>query len=230
MADAKAKTARKVPRGEKRREELAEVAGRLFLKHGFAETTMQMIASEAEASKETLYRHFSSKEALFAELISGRAAAVAGPQSALARDEPPATALFELGMSLLRLITKDEASSLFHIIIADAHRAPELAAIFYERGPGTTLKRLTAYLRSATERGWLRCPDPRRAAKLFVGAVISHHHLHCLIGQPPSPITPEEMREHVQAAVEMFLSHFGSQTGTSTQTDNRLVEPQPKQR
>lgn len=212
MADTKAKAARKVPRGEKRREELAEVAGRLFLKHGFAETTMQMIASEAEASKETLYRHFSSKEALFAELISARAAAVAGPQSALARDEPPAAALFELGMSLLQLITKDEGSSLFHIIIADAHRAPELAAIFYERGPGTTLKRLTAYLRSATQRGQLRCPDPRRAAKLFVGAVVSHHHLHCLIGQPPSPITPGEMREHVQAAVEMFLSYFGARS------------------
>jgi hypothetical protein len=33
--------------------------------------------------------------------------------------------------------------------------------------------------------------------------------LHCLIGQPPSPITSGEMREHVQAAVDMFLSYFG---------------------
>ena len=166
--------------------ELAEVAERLFLKHGFAETTMQMIASEAEASKETLYRHFASKEALFAELINARAAAVAGPQSALARDEPPATALFELGMSLMNLMMKGEAPSLFNIVIADARRAPDLARIFYDQGPGATLKRLTAYLRSATQRGQLRCPDPRHAAKLFLGAVISHHHLHCLIGQPPS--------------------------------------------
>jgi TetR/AcrR family transcriptional repressor of mexJK operon len=188
-----------------------------------------MIASEAEASKETLYRHFSSKEALFAELISARAATVAGPQSALARDEPPATALFELGMSLLQLITKDEGYSLFHIIIADAHRAPELASIFYERGPGTTLKRLTAYLRSATQRGQLHCPDPRRAAKLFVGAVVSHHHLYCLIGQPPSPITPGEMREHVQAAVEMFLSHFGGEARMTGQKNNQPVEPRPKE-
>jgi TetR/AcrR family transcriptional regulator, mexJK operon transcriptional repressor len=228
MADAKAKTVRKVPRGEKRREELAEVAERLFLKHGFADTTMQMIASEAEASKETLYRHFSSKEALFAELINARAAAVAGPQSALARDEPPATALFELGMSLLQLITKDEDASLFHIIIADARRAPELAAIFYDRGPGTTLKLLTAYLRSATKRGQVHCPDPGRAAKLFVGAVVAHHHLHCLIGQPPCPITPGEMREHVQAAVEMFLSYFGGQAGTSGKED-QPVGSSPKE-
>jgi TetR/AcrR family transcriptional regulator, mexJK operon transcriptional repressor len=129
---------------------------------------------------------------------------------------------------LLQLITKDEGSSLFSLIIADAHRAPELAAIFYERGPGSTLKRLTVYLRSATQHGWLRCPDPRRAAKLFVGAVVSHHHLHCLIGQPPSPVTPGEMREHVQAAVDMFLSHFGGQSGTSAQADDQASGSQPE--
>jgi TetR/AcrR family transcriptional repressor of mexJK operon len=190
--------------------ELARVAERLFLKHGFADTTMQMIASDAEASKETLYRHFSNKEALFAELISAKATAIAGPESALARDEPPRTALFELGMSLMHLMAKGDAPSLFNIVVAEAHRAPDLAGIFYNKGPGTTLKRLTAYLRSATLRGQLHCPDPRRAAKLFLGAVVSHHHLHCLIGQPPTPLSSTEMRKHVQAAVEMFLSHFAT--------------------
>jgi AcrR family transcriptional regulator len=191
--------------------ELAKVAERLFLTHGFSNTTMQMIASEAEASKETLYRHFSNKEALFAELISAKAADVAGPQSALARDEPPATALFELGTNLMQIMATGGSSSLFNMVVADAHRAPDLAKIFYDRGPGTTLKRLTAYLRSATRRGQLHCPDPQRAAKLFLGAVVSHHHLHCLIGQPPVPVSTTEMRRHVQAAVEMFLSHFANQ-------------------
>jgi TetR/AcrR family transcriptional regulator, mexJK operon transcriptional repressor len=93
--------------------------------------------------------------------------------------------------------------------MADAQRSPELAQIFYDQGPGTTVKRLTAYLRSATQRGLLNCPDPRRAAKLFLGAVVSHHHLHCLIGQP-APVSPIEMKQHVQAAVDMFLSHFSS--------------------
>jgi TetR/AcrR family transcriptional regulator, mexJK operon transcriptional repressor len=210
MANPKVKTARKVPRGEARRMELATIAGRLFLKHGFAETTMQMIALEAEASKETLYRHFASKEALFAELINAKAVAVSGPQSALARDEPPETALRELGTSLLTLMMKGEAPSLFNVVVADARRAPDLARIFYDQGPGATLRRLTAYLRSATQRGQLRCPNPHQAAKLFLGAVVSHYHLHCLIGQPPVPPSSAEISEHVRAAVEMFMSHFGA--------------------
>jgi AcrR family transcriptional regulator len=221
MTKLKVKAARRVHRGQARRVELATVAERLFLTHGFADTTMQMIALEAGASKETLYRHFSSKEALFAELINARATQVAGPQTALARDEPPETALFELGISLMQLMTKGDALSLFNIVIADAQRAPDLARIFYDQGPGTTLQRLTAYLRSATRRGRLQCSNPHRAAKLFIGAVISHHHLHCLIGQPPAAVSPAEMKEHVQAAVEMFLSHFSPASPTGRVVGSR---------
>jgi AcrR family transcriptional regulator len=103
MAQPRPHIIRRIPRGEKRRMELAGVAERLFVKHGFAETTMQMIASEAGSSKETLYRHFASKQALFAELISARAAAIAGPQSALASDEAPEKLLMGLGTSLMQL-------------------------------------------------------------------------------------------------------------------------------
>jgi TetR/AcrR family transcriptional repressor of mexJK operon len=190
--------------------ELAAVAERVFLKHGFADATMQMIASEAGGSKETLYRHFASKEALFTELISARAAAISGPESAIARDEPPQQALRELGMNLMHMVMKGDSSSLFNIIVVEAHRTPDLANIFYNQGPGATLKRLTEYLRAATHRGELACPDPQQAAKLFLGAVISHHHLHCLMGKPSKLLSETEMRNHVKAAVEMFLSHFAA--------------------
>lgn len=210
MAKPKHATVRKVPRGDVRRTELAAVAERTFLKHGFSATTMQMIASEAGSSKETLYRHFTSKQALFAELISARAAAIAGPQSAIASDEKPEQALTELGMGLMHLLVADKTTFLLRIVLAEAHRAPELARILYRHGPGATLERLTKYLNSATRRGQLRCPDPKRAAKLFLGAVASHYHLYGLIGQPSKPVTNLEMRAHVRVAVEMFLSHFAA--------------------
>eukprot|EP01035_Chromulina_nebulosa_P050689 gene50689-68939_t len=164
-----------------------------------------MIACEAGGSKETLYRHFESKEALFAELVGERASLIAGPDSGLGRDEPPEKALYELGLTLLRLMTRDDSRQLFGIVLAEAHRVPDLAAIFYQRGPGATLGRLTDYLRSATHQKRLRCNDPLRAARLFLGSVISHYHLHVLIGQPSGGATDREMKKHVTAAVAMFL-------------------------
>jgi TetR/AcrR family transcriptional regulator, mexJK operon transcriptional repressor len=199
---------RRVPRGEKRRAELSCVAEQIFMQHGFSETTMQMIASRAGGSKETLYRHFESKEALFAEIISQRAAQISGPDSALARGGSPRQVLFDLGMTLLRLMMQDEARLLFRVVLAEAQRAPELATIFYEKGPGLTLKTLTTYLRAATRRRELQCAQPLEAAKLFLGAVISHHHLICLIGSM-APLSEAAMRAHARAAVEMFLARYG---------------------
>src|ERR1700679_4183449 len=168
---------RKVPRGDRRREELIDVAEKIFLERGFPETTMQMIAEAAGASKETLYRHFESKEFLFAEIVSRKARQISGPDAPMARGGSPETVLSELGINLLRAIVTGEASFLFRTVVAEAARTPELGDLFYERGPGLTSERLTQYLAEASARGELHCDDPAVAARLYLGAVVSQFHL-----------------------------------------------------
>ena len=222
---SKKETRRRVPRGAKRRAEIVSVAERVFLKRGFADTTMQMIASLAGGSKETLYRHFASKEALFAEIVDRRATLISGPQSALARDEEPKAALSELGFGLMRLIMRSDTSLLLKIVVAEASRSPQLARVFYARGPGATLDRLTGYLRVATRRGQLDCPQPLLAAKLFIGSVVAQHHLHVLIGQPPAGPSESEMRKHVHAAVMMFLARYaGSRNGAKVRRSRKSTD------
>ncbi|HEY8137227.1 MAG TPA: TetR/AcrR family transcriptional regulator [Methylocystis sp.] len=184
------------------------VAEKVFLELGFADSTMQTIATRAGASKETLYRHFSSKEALFAEVIGRGAQQISGPESALSSKAPPRRVLFELGCGLLRLMTQGEAASLLRLVIAEIPRTPELGAILYAKGPGVTLDRLTEYLRAATERGELRCRRPARAAKLFLGAVIANYRVLALINPPKTPIAESEIRDHVRGAVTMFLAYY----------------------
>src|SRR5271155_5057297 len=117
---------RKVPRGDRRRMELIDVAEKMLLERGYAETTMQMIAAAAGASKETLYRHFESKELLFAEIISRKARQISGPDAPMTRGGSPETVLSELGVTLLRTIVTGEASFLFRTVVAEAVRTPEL--------------------------------------------------------------------------------------------------------
>lgn len=208
-SEAETKPARRVPRGDARRRELAAVAERVFLDHGFTDTTMQMIASRAGASKETLYRHFAGKEALFAEIVSCRAAQIFRPESASARDGRPRIVLANLGLSLLRMMLQGDARSLFRVVVAEAPRAPDLGVIFYTRGPGTVLDRLTTYLRAASAKGQLHCRQPARAANLFVGAVTANLHVQVLVAPPAQPISEADMRAHVRGAVAMFLARYG---------------------
>ena len=199
---------KRIPRGRQRREQLVCVAEKVFLEHGFADSTMQTIATRAGASKETLYRHFASKEALFAEIIGRGARQISGPESALSRKGPPRRVLFELGCDLLRLMTQGDAPCLLRLVIAEIPRSPELGAILYAMGPGATLDRLTEYLRAATERGELRCRRPARAAKLFLGAVVANFRMLALINPPKTPVTEPEIRDHVRGAVTMFLAYY----------------------
>jgi AcrR family transcriptional regulator len=55
--------------GEQRRALIMEVAGRLFGERGYAGTTLDEIAAEANVTKPVLYRHFDSKKALYLALL-----------------------------------------------------------------------------------------------------------------------------------------------------------------
>ena len=56
-------------KGERTRLSIIETAIRLAAKHGFAETSFQMIADELDLSQSAVMYHFSSKNDLFGELV-----------------------------------------------------------------------------------------------------------------------------------------------------------------
>lgn len=200
---------RRIPRGEKRREEIAAVAERVFLELGFTETTMQIVASRAGASKETLYRHFGSKEGLFSEVVRARSARVyGGTAGEFQLRGKPCDVLRQLGFNLLRLLLNEDPLCLFRIVVAEAPRTPELGRIFFEQGPAQILRQLTLYLEDATRQRLLNCPDSPLAAKLFLGAVIANRHIMMLVAPGFEPTTEETIRCHVEEAVALFLARY----------------------
>jgi AcrR family transcriptional regulator len=56
-------------RRQRRREEILQVATKLFARRGFADTDVQVIADRLKVGKGTVYRHFSSKEELFLAVV-----------------------------------------------------------------------------------------------------------------------------------------------------------------
>ena len=198
-----------IPRGEKRRREIAAVAERVFFENGFSDTTMQTIALRAGASKETLYRHFGSKEGLFAEIVEARAKSFLGDlDENFETPGSPRDVLRGLGLRILDSMVATEAIALCRTVIAESPRNPELGTIFYERGPGRVRDRLTKFLTAACERGEMSCGDPDLAARIFLGAIMSSHHLTHLVLEHPPHRSRAELRQHVDEVVEMFLLKY----------------------
>jgi TetR/AcrR family transcriptional regulator, mexJK operon transcriptional repressor len=204
------KTGRRVPRGRKRREEIAAIAECIFLERGFTETTMQLVAARAGASKETLYRHFGNKEELFAEIVRRRSARITGGRDGeLDMNGRPREVLVRLGLNLLQFVTRADSLSFYRIMVAEATRAPDLGRIFYVQGPARVLGEVARYLGCATRHGELRCPEPELAAKLFLGAIIANHQILGLIAPGFEPFKAKKMRAHVEGAVALFLARYG---------------------
>ncbi|MBV8085816.1 MAG: helix-turn-helix transcriptional regulator, partial [Chloroflexi bacterium] len=58
-------------RTERKRRAIVEAATTLFLRHGYAGTSMDQVAALAGVSKQTVYKQFADKERLFQAVVSG---------------------------------------------------------------------------------------------------------------------------------------------------------------
>src|SRR5688572_5452532 len=56
-------------RSERKHQAIVDAATELFLKGGYLGTNMDEIAAVSEVSKQTVYKHFASKEALFVAIV-----------------------------------------------------------------------------------------------------------------------------------------------------------------
>jgi TetR/AcrR family transcriptional repressor of mexJK operon len=198
-----------------RRRELAAVAEGVFLEFGFADTKMQTIATRAGASKETLYRHFISKEALFAEVVQAHAQRILGTCEGLTTAGEPRDVLRDVGLSLFRAMNGRDGLCLYRIVVAEAQRSPELGAIFLEHGPGLLHRLLGDFLDEAKARGLVTCPDTSQATRLFLGAALGNYHSMSLVAPLTAPLSDNVIESHVDAAVDMFMVRYGLPDVTS---------------
>ena len=65
-------------RSARKRRAIMDAARNLFLRNGFAATSMDDVAALAAVSKQTVYKHFADKQRLFTEFIGSDIAHVEG--------------------------------------------------------------------------------------------------------------------------------------------------------
>ncbi|WP_244463325.1 TetR/AcrR family transcriptional regulator [Acetobacter orleanensis] len=104
---------------------LLEVAASLFVEHGYAGTSVDQIARKASASKQTLYRRYASKEALFKAVITNLCASVLRSMSETPLKDP-LQELKHVSRLMLDFVLQPDALSTYRILIADGYRYPNL--------------------------------------------------------------------------------------------------------
>ena len=116
-----------------KRAAILDGARAVFMREGFAQGSMDAVAAEAGVGKQTIYRHFRSKEALVEALVEMMCApeVVRPPTGSL----PVGQRLRQLLLTFAAGVANPDSIRLYRAIVAEADRMPGLGRLFWEAGP-----------------------------------------------------------------------------------------------
>lgn len=203
-------------RTEQKRRAILKEAETLFLERRFDGVSMEEVAARAEVSKQTIYKQFESKAALFVAVV--QVMTNQGSDRVQAEMPDPETeaevrgALMGHGERLLNIVLTPRLLQLRRLVISETDRFPELGKALYEGGPGRAIAGLAAALRRWADRGLLALDDPMIAATQFNWLVM---------GDPVNRamffgsvhFSPKQQKRHLTQSVRIFLAAYGRPIG-----------------
>jgi AcrR family transcriptional regulator len=199
-------------RGAAKRQVIAKAATAVFLRDGYAAASMDEVSAVAGVSKQTVYKHFGSKEHLFLAVIQQAINGVLDEFLAVLASSFPGSDdlegdLVRLARILLTRVLDPQLMAVRRLVIAEVGRFPQLGRAWYESGPGALAEALADSLHRLAERGELVIDDPIAAASDFNWLVVSKPQNIMLFGAADT-FTPAELEKFVTSAVKVFLTGY----------------------
>jgi len=202
------------PRVVRSRAAVVDAARTLFMRHGYAGTTMEDIAALAGLTKRTVYNNYGDKDALFTQIVADVLTYAESFARGLHEEFTVGVTganlratLDDLARRLALGIIRPEVIALRRLLIGEARSFPALAAEYFDRAPGQVLEALAIGFEHLARRRLLRVADARRAAAQFAYLVAGEPlDRAMLVGTVP----PES---HVIACardgVDTFMARYG---------------------
>ena len=192
--------------------QIAQAATEVFIAKGYLEPSVDEIALRAGVSKQTVYKHFGSKEKLFLAVTKAATDAVTNELAAQLEARRPDGSDFRLELetfarTLARGVLTPEMTSLRRLVMNEVTRFPELGRAWYRHGPGRVVEQLTRRLGELKAQGLLAMDQPERAAEDFNWLVLSAPQNKMLFGAVAS-FSDAEIDALATRAVRLFLSAY----------------------
>ena len=195
-------------RTQQTRERLRAAAYRLFLQQGYLATSIDTILAEAGvSSKETLYRHYANKEALFVDVLSHLTMEQPGFSEKLAALPSPRDlsslhrALTQLSREILSMMRQPGYLPLVRMIIAEAPRFPQLGTLFFSTVTQRGLAIITALLQAAREQEIIADMDFDAVTHTLLGGLLTYVLTSLVLGEEEQP----PALDRADAVVEVIM-------------------------
>jgi TetR/AcrR family transcriptional repressor of mexJK operon len=197
-------------RSSRKRKAILDAATEVFLRDGYLGTNMDEVAALSQVSKQTVYAHFSSKEALFVEIVSSMTTdAGDSVHTEVELEDGGDLGAYLRAYRQLTVVLTPRVMQLRRLVIGEVGRFPKLAKVLYEKGPMRAMAALAANFKRLAERKLLVIDDAAVAASQFNWLVMAAPlNQVMLLGDDAIP-KPAELRRHVADGVRVFLAAYG---------------------
>ena len=200
--------------GEERRLQILAVAVSLFSNRGFRGTTTKEIAQAAGVSEAMVFRHFATKEELYAAILDHKAC-VGGeafePEKiaadAIARKDD--RGVFE-ALALEALTHHEHDPEFQRLLLYSALEKHELADMFFDQFVRRVYQFLGGYIRERQREGALREMDPAIIVRCLIG-MIMHHSLNNNLWDPKRRLLDISNETAARQFTEILLHGIKSQ-------------------
>ena len=203
-------------RGARKRAAILEAAQQVFFANGFVGASMDQVAATAAVSKQTVYKHFSDKEALFREVVTNVVRARDGgiaPDFLSTGDGPIGERLRSFARHFLKGVMQPNVLKLRRLVIGEAGRFPELGQSFYNLGPKRAAEQLGDALREAAARYGLSLEDPELAAEHLLSLILSIPLNRAMLLGDENSFADAALDRYAEAGVTAFLRAYGFSDG-----------------
>lgn len=197
-------------RASRKRLQIRRAAIAAFLRTGYVGTSMDDVAAAARVSKQTVYKHFGSKEELFVAIIEATVGDVMDEVfervgSSQDRHGSLEQELLTTGRRLIVLVMQPELLALRRLMTGEAGRFPQLGEVWWRGGPARLAAGLTGRLRQAVSDGELVIDDVPLAAEQLQWLILSIP-LNRAMLCPGQAYTSGELHRYSDAGVATFLA------------------------
>lgn len=193
---------------ETKRAAILKAARENFLNGGFSRAAMADIARDADVSTATLYKHFASKDALFAAIVEDACQDINNILPTDIRNENAREVLKRFADAYVEQQFDHRMNELLRVVIAEVPTAPDLARAVYNEGVLARYGQLAKILNALVERGDLK-PHNTRDGALHLGGMVKEFIVWPALFAPRFE-KPADLDAKIDACIEAFLKIYGS--------------------
>jgi AcrR family transcriptional regulator len=198
-------------RGDRKRAAILKAAQEVFFANGYVGASMDQVAARAAVSKQTVYKHFSNKGALFREVITNvvraRDAGIA-PDFFSTGEGSFEDQLRDFARFFLKGVMQPDVLRLRRLVTGEAARFPELGEAFYDLGPKRATEQLAIALRETSARNGFILNDPEMAAEQLLSLILSIPLNQAMLHGDGYGLTDAALDRYADEGVRIFLRAY----------------------